>query len=626
MAILIQDSFTDGNLVLLSDHVPEVGGAWVAVYGTGLWIYSNGLVWGDNNETLCVQHSVIDILDNGYVQVKKTTNGSRGLMIIFLYNEDTGIGVSLEIGPGAAGDLVLSGDTSQTFSGAAITGSTFRVEFTGGIVTLYKDAVSLGSVGVTSFDGGKFGIVNPGWSEGKSITKSFEGGLYHCLAIKTDKTFWHWGFAYNLNSPVPIQVPGIGGVGYLENIIKAGACRYDSCAIDEDGNAYAWGENSYGSIGDGTYISRFVPIRVKDHTGTSYLQGIINLSGGAYAPHILYLDSSGKVWAVGSGGHGQLGQGPGDTTNHPLVVEVKDQYGGNDFSGIKKIWAGACCSFALDEGNHLWAWGWNAGGQLGLGNTVNRYLPVDMNFLNVIDMDKGFDESHYPTIEAHMVACKSDGTCWAWGQNDNRQLGDGTTIDRLTPIQVKTGPGDYLVNIVQVAATKDNSFALDENGNVWGWGENDFGECGQGHNDVVPYAQKVKNISGQPGYLSNIVSIHAADRGSLYMLRNDGILFSIGRNLYGQLGDGTTIDRNLPVQVPNHTWWVETSCGLDDFEAGTTVAPIVEIEKALGYSRYILNWGPRANFSFRMRPRKRVWVGKNSQKTIRQTEPSLWTI
>ena len=81
----------------------------------------------------------------------------------------------------------------------------------------------------------------------------------------------------------------------------------------------------------------------------------------------------------------------------------------------------------------------------------------------------------------HVVAVKSDGTVWTWGYNSDGQLGDGTTVERHIPVQVK-GPGEvgYLTNVIAVVADSYNSFALKSDGTVWGWGYNANGQLGDG--------------------------------------------------------------------------------------------------------------------------------------------------
>jgi hypothetical protein len=138
----------------------------------------------------------------------------------------------------------------------------------------------------------------------------------------------------------------------------------------------------------------------------------------------------------------------------------------------------------------------------------------------------------------HSLALANDGTVWAWGQNLFGQLGDGTNADRSTPVQVPN-----LSGATAVAAGTAHSLALKANGTVLAWGSNAFGQLGDG--TTVP-----RNIPAQVQNLSEIQTI-AAHSGHNLALRTSGFVQAWGWNARGQLGDGTTIDRPFPVQVSN---------------------------------------------------------------------------
>src|SRR6266404_4147836 len=113
------------------------------------------------------------------------------------------------------------------------------------------------------------------------------------------------------------------------------------------------------------------------------------------------------------------------------------------------------------------AWGWNGIGQLGDATTIDRHTPVQVqNLSGVTAVDAG---------QGHNLALKSDGTVWGWGLNCSGELGDGTTIDRHTPVQVQN-----LSGVRCVASGDDHSLALKSDGTVWTWGRNMFGELGDG--------------------------------------------------------------------------------------------------------------------------------------------------
>jgi alpha-tubulin suppressor-like RCC1 family protein len=137
---------------------------------------------------------------------------------------------------------------------------------------------------------------------------------------------------------------------------------------------------------------------------------------------------------------------------------------------------------------------------------------------------------------SHSLALCSDGTVWAWGNNSDGQLGDGTTVDRTVPVQVED-----LRDVVAISAGWGHSLALRSDGTVWAWGDNGYGQLGDGTtiNHTVPV-----QVKG----LRDVFAISGGAWHSL-ALRSDGTVWAWGYNGYGQLGDGTTVDRTVPVQV-----------------------------------------------------------------------------
>jgi alpha-tubulin suppressor-like RCC1 family protein len=117
----------------------------------------------------------------------------------------------------------------------------------------------------------------------------------------------------------------------------------------------------------------------------------------------------------------------------------------------------------------VWAWGINNNGQLGDGATTDVYTPVQVNGMigtGAIGIAAGYD---------HAVAMKTDGTVWAWGSNNNGQLGNGTTTGSVTPVQVSGISG-----VAAVAAGYFDSVALKIDSTVWTWGSNSNGQLGNG--------------------------------------------------------------------------------------------------------------------------------------------------
>ena len=189
-----------------------------------------------------------------------------------------------------------------------------------------------------------------------------------------------------------------------------------------------------------------------------------------------------------------------------------------------------------DDGT-LWSWGENDTGQLGIGTTTVNYIPTQVPGLtDVIDVAPG---------DSHTVALTKDGAVWTVGENTHGELGDGTTTNQTTPIRV---PG--LMNIVQVSGGLYYSMALAADGTIWAWGDNPYGQLGNGANSRQLSPVRVLG-------LSHIVSISAGYLRHNLAVKADGTVWAWGENDYGQLGDSTTMWRNLPVQVPGLTGVVQ---------------------------------------------------------------------
>jgi hypothetical protein len=244
----------------------------------------------------------------------------------------------------------------------------------------------------------------------------------------------------------------------------------------------------------------------------------------------------GTVRAWGANDFGQLGDGT--TTHRSTPVQV------HTLSSVEIVTAGFEHSVALLSDSTVRAWGDNSSGQLGDGTTTIRTTPVQV---------------HTPSgplsgVEAiaggglHSLALLSDGTVRAWGRNDFGQLGDGTTTNRTTPVQVHTLLG--LLSEVTAVGAGFHSLALQSGllaTTVFAWGRNDFGQLGDG---TTTNRSKAVQVQAVGGLLSGVEAATAGAFHSLAQLPN-GTVRAWGRNDFGQLGDGTTTHRNKAVVVPN---------------------------------------------------------------------------
>jgi alpha-tubulin suppressor-like RCC1 family protein len=241
----------------------------------------------------------------------------------------------------------------------------------------------------------------------------------------------------------------------------------------------------------------------------------------------LAVDRFGGVYAWGANGAGQLGDGTTNPSPTPIVVPA--------LSGIVGVAGGGVgtttgFSLAVRSDGVVFAWGYNNEGQLGLGNTnPGPMSPTQIpSFSGVLAASAGTN---------FVVALKKDGTVWAWGDNTNGQLGKGDNFPSSSPLQI---PG--LSNIVKVAAGNQHALALRGDGAVFAWGSNNDGEIGNGSqiNSLVP-----AQVAGLPGGVIDI----AANFHFSWTAASDGSVWAWGRNSVGHLGDLTTVRRLSPVRA-----------------------------------------------------------------------------
>jgi len=146
------------------------------------------------------------------------------------------------------------------------------------------------------------------------------------------------------------------------------------------------------------------------------------------------------------------------------------------------------------------------------------------------------------------MALKNDGTLWVWGSNVYGQLGNGTTNQSKVPVQIS------LSNVIQIACGEEQSLALKSDGTVWAWGNNNLGQLGNGNNTQSNLPVQVLNLGGVTD-ISTLLGDHCV------ALKSDGTVWTWGYNFYGQLGNNSTANSNIPVQVLGLT-------GVKDVEAG----------------------------------------------------------
>ncbi|TES92200.1 MAG: hypothetical protein E3J87_05945 [Candidatus Cloacimonadota bacterium] len=293
------------------------------------------------------------------------------------------------------------------------------------------------------------------------------------------------------------------------------------------GDLCAWGNNNFGQLGDSTTMPRWKPVQVHEITS------VIAFSGG-YSHSLAIRASDSTVWAWGWNERGQLGNG---ITNPAfLPCEPGSVLISGGFTAVEAGGQGDDFSLALHSNGTVWAWGYNGYGQFGNYTTNDDSVPCSTHVENVIAISAG---------DRYSLALKSDSTVWGWGYNSQGQLGDKSVNQRLEPVQTK-GPGGagYLTGVTAIATGMHHSLALKDDGTVWGWGNNSYGQLGED--------KGCGNMSTTPcsTWISDVIAIDAGAYHSI-ALKSDGTVWSWGYNAFGQMGNNTVDGTNY---VPCSTW------------------------------------------------------------------------
>ena len=316
-------------------------------------------------------------------------------------------------------------------------------------------------------------IDDSGVLAGKTVVAVAEGYL-HSLALCADGTLAAWG--YNIfgqlgnNSAVASNVPvAVDGAEALagKTVVAISAGPFHNLALCSDGAVFAWGYNNYGQLGDGTTVTRRVPVRVSP-VGALAGKQVVAVAAAAY--HSFALCDDGTVAAWGFNDEGELGNGSTTTSQVPVMVTTTGALSGKRVAALA---AGQYHTLALCSDGTLVSWGYNHRGQLGGNNTTSSSQPVAVGSFGALagKTPVGISAGAY-----HSLARCADGTVAAWGAN----MGTTGLVSSPVPVAVS------LAAVTQIAAGGGHSLARGADGTLFAWGDNADGQLGD--NSMVSHA------------------------------------------------------------------------------------------------------------------------------------------
>jgi len=334
---------------------------------------------------------------------------------------------------------------------------------------------------------------------------------------------------------------GVGASTFYSSPIQVGsltnwkfiAASYNTFAIKTDGTLWGWGDNTSGSLGNSTVINYSSPIQI------GALSNWSTIATGNYTT--LAVKTDGSLWGWGSNAYATLGNSTTVSYSSPIQIGTLTNW--------KSVISTYYNSLAVKADGTLWSWGQNQNGSLGLNTSFLYYSsPVQVGSL-----------TNWKSLSAVQVsvnavlAIKTDGSLWGWGDNSNAQLGNGSVLNYYSsPIQIGS-----LTNWKQVVVNSRSTLAIKTDGTLWAWGSGFLGALGNGTSGIS-YSSPI-----QVGTLTNWKYL-AGGGNYAFAIKTDGTLWSWGFNNFGGFGIGVNIAYySSPIQIGSLTTWKQITLGVD---------------------------------------------------------------
>lgn len=348
------------------------------------------------------------------------------------------------------------------------------------------------------------------------------GGL-GILTIKEDGTLWME--QYNLNQQKENATSKSGPVKITDHATAVIAGLFHNLVIREDNSLWAWGDNEYGGLGNGTNKKTDSPVKIMDDVSCAAVGW----------KHSLVVKKDNSLWVWGENDDGQLGDGTDKSKNAPIKI----------MEDVISVAAGAEHSLALKKDGTLWAWGNNSFGQLGDGTKNECLTPIkimeDVDYISA-SLDTSF-------------AVKKDGILWGWGKNTYGELGigslgmlDNNSDGMTTPVKI--------MEDVKMVSNSSYTLAVKNDGTLWAWGI------------YWPYTKNINGtitgsaitVSASPTKIMDQIAAISYGVNPL-VIKEDGTTWDFGIKDESQLQQGITQIKIVPVKITDNVKSLEKKSG-----------------------------------------------------------------
>jgi len=338
-----------------------------------------------------------------------------------------------------------------------------------------------------------------------------------------DNSFGQLGIGTRKKSYEPVKV------NLVEKAVQVTAGEETAYTLTENGNIYAFGKNSEGQMGDGTLVDALSPQQINGSVKFSLIDACYSVFYG--------LDKNGNVWMCGN--LDEIVESGGDSGNYYYHKKLAQRTKNIEFVDLA---AGSEHACALDKDGCIWSWGKNSCGQLGIGTatsyTVPQKIKKDVKFMQIAASSNS------------TLALDENGKLWAWGDNGFSQLGDSSLSKQLSPKKIDITEDVPFVRISTDGAT---GCAVDANDNIWSWGRSSNNLYKELDGNILTYPVKILPDN-------KFEEIVAAS--NVYLAKTeDGNVYSWGNNSNGYI-DSSYIEKSLiPQKIDVDVKFVQTASG-----------------------------------------------------------------
>ena len=355
-----------------------------------------------------------------------------------------------------------------------------------------------------------------------------------------------------------------------------------TAALDEDGNIWSWGPNMSGGLGTNDAVNKSFPgkvVPIGQYSNDRYtppgdfIKYITNnRTGGSLKGVSIIINTSSYAWAWGGNSGGWLANNTMAISSSPISIIGNLQF--MDLA-ITKAESGAtdpCHILGLDISSYAWAWGENTHGQLG--DNTTTYMSDAFSFIytsfnnrsSPVSVVGGKQWIKLLAGNFHSVGLDLSSYVWCWGDNTYGQLGDGSRTLSSSPVSVLGG-----IQAIDIAAGLTHSVLLSNSSYVWAWGANTYGQLGI--NSIVNYSSPVSVIGNQ-----QFKQITSNCANSIWGLNLSSYVWSWGNNSNGILGNNVTANSSSPISVIGNRQFI--------YVTGSVYSVV-----ALNASSYAWSWG-----------------------------------